>query len=269
MPQSLLSARGITRVIGARTILGGVSLDVGDSARIGLTGPNGSGKSTLMRVLAGVEAPDAGSVVLVRDAAVLYLPQLDGHGEKPIRVALHERLGVAQASERMDALAGRLARGELDVMDDHAAAMQTWLARGGDDVDARLDRAAAQAGLDPALLARSSCELSGGQRARAMLAAIGAARATCCCSTSPPTTWMATGYGGCAPCCWHGPAGSCSSPTTARCWRPSATGSSSLIPTPARPPPGAVVGTPTNANEAGRVAMRSPSTTAPPPSGLA
>jgi ABC-type cobalamin/Fe3+-siderophores transport system ATPase subunit len=30
-----------------------------------------------------------------------------------------------------------------------------------------LDRAAADAGLDPALLARSSCELSGGQRARA------------------------------------------------------------------------------------------------------
>ena len=177
MAQSLLSARGITRVIGPRTILDGVSLDVGDSARVGLIGPNGSGKSTLMRVLAGVDAPDAGSVVLARDAAVLYLPQLDGHGEEPIRVALHERLGVAQASERMDALAGRLARGELDVVDDHAAAMQTWLARGGDDVDARLDRAAAQAGLDPALLARPSCELSGGQRARAMLAAIGAARA--------------------------------------------------------------------------------------------
>jgi ATPase subunit of ABC transporter with duplicated ATPase domains len=177
MPQALLSARGITRAIGPRTILCEVALDLDDGARVGLIGPNGSGKSTLMRVLAGVEPPDAGSVLLARDAAVLYLPQLDGHDDEPIRVALHELLGVAQAGRWMDALAARLARGELDLVDDHAAAMQSWLARGGDDVDARLDRAAAEAGLDPALLARSGAELSGGQRARAMLAAIGAARA--------------------------------------------------------------------------------------------
>jgi ATPase subunit of ABC transporter with duplicated ATPase domains len=177
MPHALLSARGITRAIGSRTILDDVRLDVDDGARVGLIGPNGSGKSTLMRVLAGVEPPDAGSVVLARDAAVLYLPQLDGHGDAPVRVALHELLGVAQASHRMDAAAARLARGELDAIDEHAAAMQSWLARGGDDVDPRLDRAATEAGLDPALLARSAAELSGGQRARAMLAAIGAARA--------------------------------------------------------------------------------------------
>ena len=74
MPQALLSARGITRAIGPRTILHEVALDLDDGARVGLIGPNGSGKSTLMRVLAGVEPPDAGSVVLARDAAVLYLP---------------------------------------------------------------------------------------------------------------------------------------------------------------------------------------------------
>ncbi len=177
MPQALLSARGITRTIGPRTILNDATLDVDDGARVGLIGPNGSGKSTLMRVLASVEAPDTGSVVRARDAAVLYLPQLDGHSVAPARVVLHERLGVAPASRRMDALATRLARGELDAVDDHAAALASWLARGGDDVDARLDRAATEAGLNPALLARPGSELSGGQRARAMLAAIGAARA--------------------------------------------------------------------------------------------
>ncbi len=177
MPQALLSARGITRVIGPRTILDDVALDVDDGARIGLIGPNGSGKSTLMRVLAGVEPPDAGRVVLARDAGVLYLPQLDGHDATPLRVALHELLGVATAGARMDALAARLAAGELELVDDHAAALQRWLACGGDDIDVRLDRGAARAGLDPELLTRSGVELSGGQRARAMLAAVSAARA--------------------------------------------------------------------------------------------
>ncbi|HEX5192158.1 MAG TPA: ATP-binding cassette domain-containing protein [Solirubrobacteraceae bacterium] len=177
MPDALLSARGITLAIGPRTILNDVAIDVDDGARVGLIGPNGSGKSTLMQILAGARAPDAGRVVVARDAAVLYLPQLSGEDPTPVRDALHGLLGVADAAARMDALEARLAAGELDAVDDHAAAVQRWLARGGDDVDARLGRAAADAGLDPALLDRPATTLSGGQRARAMLAAVDAARA--------------------------------------------------------------------------------------------
>ena len=131
MPQALLSARGITRAIGPRTILREVSLDLDDGARVGLIGPNGSGKSTLMRVLAGVEPPDAGSVVLARDAAVLYLPQLDGHDDEPIRVALHELLGVAQAGS-----ADGRARGEAGAR----RARRRRRPRGGDAELARARR---------------------------------------------------------------------------------------------------------------------------------
>jgi ATPase subunit of ABC transporter with duplicated ATPase domains len=177
MPEALLSARGITLAIGPRTILDDVSIAVDDGACVALIGPNGSGKSTLMQILAGTRRPDAGRVVLTRDAAVLYLPQLSGEDSSPVRDTLHGLLGVADAAARMDALESRLAAGDLDAVDEHATAVQRWLARGGDDVDARLQRAATDAGLDPAMLDRPATELSGGQRARAMLAAIDAARA--------------------------------------------------------------------------------------------
>jgi ATPase subunit of ABC transporter with duplicated ATPase domains len=177
MPRTLLSAHDLVRAIGPRTILGGVSLAVDDRSRIALVGPNGSGKSTLLRLLAGLQAPDSGRVVRARDAGVLHLPQLDEADDaSPVRVTLHERLGVAAAANAMDALSGRLAAGE-DVVDAHGAALDQWLARGGADLDARLDRAAADAGLQPALLDRPASRLSGGQRARTMLAAITAARA--------------------------------------------------------------------------------------------
>src|ERR1700744_2455446 len=112
MPNTLLSAHDVTRAIGPRTILAGVSLAVDDTSRIALVGPNGSGKSTLLRVLAGSQAPDAGRGVRARGASVLHLPQLDEADEAAsVRATLHERLGVAPAARAMDALAQRLADG--------------------------------------------------------------------------------------------------------------------------------------------------------------
>ncbi|NVL67988.1 ATP-binding cassette domain-containing protein, partial [Escherichia coli] len=45
-------------------ILKDISLRVGRSETIGLIGPSGSGKSTLLMVMAGLERPDSGEVVV-------------------------------------------------------------------------------------------------------------------------------------------------------------------------------------------------------------
>jgi ATPase subunit of ABC transporter with duplicated ATPase domains len=57
-----LAARTITKSYGETVVLGGLSLTVTPSSRIGVVGPNGIGKSTLLRLLAGLEEPDAGTV---------------------------------------------------------------------------------------------------------------------------------------------------------------------------------------------------------------
>ncbi len=55
---------------GARTthVLDGISIDVAPREVVALIGPNGCGKSTLLRVLAGLIAPDTGSVAIDGDA---------------------------------------------------------------------------------------------------------------------------------------------------------------------------------------------------------
>jgi ATPase subunit of ABC transporter with duplicated ATPase domains len=178
MPSTLLDAHAITRRHGARTVLDAVRLRVDATSRIGLIGPNGSGKSTLLRILAGEEAPDGG--VVRRFGTVGHLPQLSAEdavsAARTVRTVVLERVGVAPAARALDALAARLAAGDLDAVDPHAAALERWLALGGADAEARLGAAAAEVGLDPALLDRPLATLSGGQAARAGLAALRTAR---------------------------------------------------------------------------------------------
>jgi ATPase subunit of ABC transporter with duplicated ATPase domains len=175
MQTTLIDARGIVRRHGARVVLDSVDVRVHSGSRIGLVGPNGSGKSTLLRVLAGAEPCDSGRVV--RRGSAGWLPQLaDTGGETTAREVILDRIGVGPASRKLDRLAGRLAAGELDAVEPHAAALERWLALGGPDAEARLGAAASEVGLDPALLDRPLGTLSGGQAARAGLAALRAAR---------------------------------------------------------------------------------------------
>ena len=51
----------ISKSFGATLILNEISFNVNDGEKIGLVGPNGTGKSTLLKLIAGMESPDAGT----------------------------------------------------------------------------------------------------------------------------------------------------------------------------------------------------------------
>jgi sulfate transport system ATP-binding protein len=59
-----IEVRGVEKRFGDFTALDDVSLTVDDGALTALLGPSGSGKSTLLRIIAGLETPDTGEVLI-------------------------------------------------------------------------------------------------------------------------------------------------------------------------------------------------------------
>src|SRR5882724_3036682 len=59
-----ISVKNVTKRFGDFVALDGVSIDVPDGGLTALLGPSGSGKSTLLRVIAGLEQPDEGQVLI-------------------------------------------------------------------------------------------------------------------------------------------------------------------------------------------------------------
>ena len=168
-----LHARGLAASYGSRELFAGLDLVVAPGDVVGLVGPNGSGKSTLLRMLAGVRAPDAGTVTTAPPNGNLgFLAQeperLPG---ETVRAFLLRRTGVADADARMQAEAQAMGDMVPGADDRYATALERWLALGGADFDERTAAVLAELGLDVDLELPTTA-LSGGQAARAGLAAL-------------------------------------------------------------------------------------------------
>ena len=73
---AILSAEHITKAYTLKKLLTDVTLYIGEHDRIGVVGINGTGKSTLLKILAGLEEPDSGTVMRKNGLRVSFLPQM-------------------------------------------------------------------------------------------------------------------------------------------------------------------------------------------------
>jgi len=167
-----ISLDGVSKHYGATTVLDNVTLAVTPDRRLGVVGPNGVGKSTLLRLITGLETPDAGSIRQTPGTVTAgYLPQEhDRTTDETLLEYLARRTGVAAAQHELEAASSALAAGG-GAEERYGAALDRVVALGGGDLEARAGQAAAELGL-PVALDRPLASLSGGEAARVALAAI-------------------------------------------------------------------------------------------------
>ena len=72
---NILTVDNITKSYGVRKIFDGASFFLQEGEKAGIIGINGTGKSTLLKMIAGLEEADDGTVIKANHCLVRYLPQ--------------------------------------------------------------------------------------------------------------------------------------------------------------------------------------------------
>jgi sulfate transport system ATP-binding protein len=137
----------VSKQFGEFVALEGVSLEVRDGSLTALLGPSGGGKSTLLRVIAGLEQPDAGRVMIAGEDATSKPPQRRNVGFVFQHYAAFKHMTVRK----------------------NVAFGLTIRKRPKDETDARVDELLKLVHLD-GFADRYPSQLSGGQRQRMALA---------------------------------------------------------------------------------------------------
>ena len=169
---SQLTARSLSKSYADRVIIDSLDVVAGSGERLGLVGQNGAGKSTVLRLLAGREGPDGGTVA--RHGTVGYLaqdPELpSGH---TVAGVVDLALSDFRAMEsRMRELERHMADGDESALAEYGDVLAAYEARDGWSADARAAKALAGLGLGLIDPERPITMLSGGQRARLALALV-------------------------------------------------------------------------------------------------
>src|SRR5712691_8816740 len=173
----LLSCSQLSRGFDAGPLFEDVGFELMAGDRVGLVGPNGVGKTTLLRLLAGLDRPDDGSVRLHAGARVALLKQQAEFD--PGRTLFEEASGGLQellaAHDDMVHTAEALARSTDEA--EHKALAARYdrlneLLRHHDayNVDHRIEQVLDGLGLPPSDYDRAVETFSGGQHSRLMLA---------------------------------------------------------------------------------------------------
>jgi sulfate/thiosulfate transport system ATP-binding protein len=137
----------VSKTFGDFVALDDVSLDVRDGSLTALLGPSGGGKSTLLRVIAGLEAPDSGRVMIAGSDATYTPPQRRNVGFVFQHYAAFKHMTVAR----------------------NVAFGLTIRKRPKDEIESRVDELLKLVHLD-GFAQRYPSQLSGGQRQRMALA---------------------------------------------------------------------------------------------------
>jgi ATP-binding cassette, subfamily F, member 3 len=173
---SLIAATNLSRSFGSNDIFEGVSLSIPHEARIAIVGRNGVGKTTLLRILAGLDYPNTGSVQHARDLTIGYLPQeatliRDGTLWEHCLEVFTDILAMQEQLEACIAEMSDPDRAE-EAVARYGTLEESFERKGGYTFEVRIKQTLSGLGFDEGDFYRPITQLSGGQRTRALLAKI-------------------------------------------------------------------------------------------------
>ena len=172
----MLTASGLNKSFGSRTLFKNVSLQLGSSRRIALIGSNGTGKTTLLEILTGLQEADEGDIYKPQEMKIGYLPQelQASKGKNVLEEVLSGAEDTSQLAIRLKKLSSELEKvngeGKSELLFEFGEAQSRFEQIGGYAIEAEAHRLLSGLGFKPHDHKRDIGELSGGWQMRVALA---------------------------------------------------------------------------------------------------
>ncbi|HVI73984.1 MAG TPA: ATP-binding cassette domain-containing protein [Anaeromyxobacteraceae bacterium] len=112
----MISVQNVSKAFGPKKLFEDVNVAFSPGRRYGLTGPNGAGKTTLMKILAGDEEADSGTILRPKRLGILRQDQFKYEDDRVIDVVLMGDAVLWSAMQEKDVL---LAKSDISEEDGH------------------------------------------------------------------------------------------------------------------------------------------------------
>ncbi len=166
-----LTVEHLTKSYGEKLLFEDITFGIEKGQKTALIARNGMGKSTLLNIIAGIDIPDSGQVVVRNDISVSYLPQMERFNENfsVMDVVFESQTPIVQAVKeyetcltlsKTDSSSAMMQRMEKAMLD--MDRLNAW------DMESRAKEILSRFGIEDVL--RNVNELSGGQLKKTMLA---------------------------------------------------------------------------------------------------
>jgi len=175
----MISINKASIIFGDKILFKDLTWSINEGSRIGLVGNNGTGKTTLIRVMAGEQILDRGSVSIPGNLRIGYLPQdLVELGDRSVMNFIMDRTGMAKLETELSILETEVARSAVESGGYKKKLMQleekrkTFEAAEGYSFEAMAKKVLKGLGFRDQDSQRTCGEFSGGWKMRILLASV-------------------------------------------------------------------------------------------------
>ncbi|WP_055669477.1 ribosomal protection-like ABC-F family protein [Desnuesiella massiliensis] len=171
-----LALNNVEKYFGATQVLKNITFEVQGGEKVGIVGRNGSGKSTILKIIAGIEKADKGTVILKRGATIGYLDQIPNYNEsftvaKVLGIAFSNLKKIEDEMKTLEISMHSLRGNQLEkTLKQYSYLQECYEAKGGYETEEKYSKICAGFKFTEDFLNQLFYKLSGGEKTTVILA---------------------------------------------------------------------------------------------------
>lgn len=170
----ILDVNKLAKNFGYEQLFEDVSFTLNEGESVAIVGPNGCGKSTILKIIAGLETADKGTVNLKKGAKVAYLDQLGStiDDDRTVYEVLKDAFIEINAVEKQLKEYEQKVNTEYNekILEKYCALLEKYSLMGGYEIDVKINTVINGLEIDKNMLKQSYSTLSGGEKTLVQLA---------------------------------------------------------------------------------------------------